>query len=427
MRFGLGLLSLLVGCEGGISAVDTDPTGETGETDAPDETAETEETATVETDDSDVVETDLVSAETTIYDIQSGVVSVGVDVRVETVVVTAVDNWGLYVSHAAGGAQSGIWVYFGAGNGSTNYSRGQLVHVSGQVNEYGDGDNTVTELVYPAIEVIGTASDPAPVVVAADVFLNDPEPYEGCLVQVNSAAVGSVEDNGDWTLAGVPIGEQFYAVDAVYPGDQFASVVGVVEFAFNEHRLAPRDSSDLQGYSSDVVRAEDLLPGELVITELMINPNDADCSPESEGEYIEIFNPGLQPVDLRGLTIRDHADTSSEVEFMTLVGPGEYVLGVNSPLANFCYADSAVEADFDFYPDLNNTGDSVSLAFGQTVVDAVDFFAWQNLPAGASLSLKSGFVSSSANDSESAWCSAPGYIEAAAGDKGTPGAENDCP
>ncbi|MBN1944226.1 MAG: lamin tail domain-containing protein, partial [Bradymonadales bacterium] len=67
------------------------------------------------------------------------------------------------------------------------------------------------------------------------------------------------------------------------------------------------------------------LQRELVITEVMANPLN-----EATGEYIELYNPGTQPIDIDGLAISDGDSTDAIVVYpsasTTLVPAGGYAL-----------------------------------------------------------------------------------------------------
>ncbi|MBT8493830.1 MAG: hypothetical protein KJO07_12275, partial [Deltaproteobacteria bacterium] len=113
---------------------------------------------------------DAAPAETvTIYDVQGEAMAVGTSVRVEDVVVTAVDTFGgrvgaIYVQEQAGGERSGVVV-----NTSTVPSGvevGSIVTVTGVKDEFAlNADmtgRTVTQIGSPTVTVTGSGTVPEP-------------------------------------------------------------------------------------------------------------------------------------------------------------------------------------------------------------------------------------------------------------------------
>ncbi len=179
------------------------------------------------------------------------------------------------------------------------------------------------------------------------------------------------------------------------------------------------DTSDWVSATTHVVPHE----GDLVVTELMIDPDAVD---DSAGEYIEIYNASADTLPLDGFEIHD-----SGGDFHTVASGGQahvaagdyFVLGINANLAT----NGGVEVDYQ-YADLalDEAPDAVVLEFLGVVVDTVTY-DWGGdfpAPAGAALSLDPGLIDALDNDSGTSWCVAttPLYEW---GDFGTPGAAND--
>ncbi|RMG19332.1 MAG: hypothetical protein D6729_05615 [Deltaproteobacteria bacterium] len=153
--------------------------------------------------------------------------------------------------------------------------------------------------------------------------------------------------------------------------------------------------------------------GDLVITEILYDP---EALPDAAGEWLEIHNPGADPLDLAGCTI---ADRVSEAPLDGVqVAPGGYVTLARSATPGFV-PDAVIGLT------LNNGGDALTLRCGGVEIDAVDYGTGFPVASGASLSLAPG-LDHVANDRPEAWCLAEHRY--GRGDRGTPGAPNPpCP
>lgn len=161
------------------------------------------------------------------------------------------------------------------------------------------------------------------------------------------------------------------------------------------------------------------LAGDLVITEIMANPNGDD----SGNEWFEIYNNTGMQVDLTGLTLVASREdlTGGGVHVMdeTILGPGEYfVLGGVLPEFVPAHVDYGYGSDLG---DLINTAGRVALQCDVVTVDEVIY-------ADMSDGLAQGFDGARApdhttNDDRANWCDAT--IEYADGNFGSPGAANE--
>jgi len=166
--------------------------------------------------------------------------------------------------------------------------------------------------------------------------------------------------------------------------------------------------------------------GELVISELM---PDSDVAGDSLGEWFELHNPSTTiTYSLDGCSFYD---SGGAVERPTgvLIAPGEYV-------------SFAISASPGFTPDYVYTSgmrlanppdpDSLTVACGITIVDAVAYLPYPTWPwgQGESLNLDPSNLDAADNDLQSSWCEGT-TVYAGSGserDRGTPGAANvDCP
>ncbi|MEO0651322.1 MAG: lamin tail domain-containing protein [Planctomycetota bacterium] len=168
--------------------------------------------------------------------------------------------------------------------------------------------------------------------------------------------------------------------------------------------------------------------GDLVVTEIMANPSFVS---DASGEWIEVYNPGSEPLDLRGWCLTDDqgqrvvlsSDTPIEVPAQSFG-----VLGNNAdPLTN-----GGVALLYDWSQNgsysLSSPADTVRLVTPDgIVVDEVVYggdSTWAN-PIGASLELAEGLLSADSNDDAAAWEVAACFIGGSGAsfntDTGTPG------
>ncbi len=153
-------------------------------------------------------------------------------------------------------------------------------------------------------------------------------------------------------------------------------------------------------------------PAELEISEIMRNPAVVG---DSVGEWIEIHNPTATDVDLDGWAIDDGASDFHTIRGSLIVGGGDYVvIGRSTDTAR----NGGATVDYSYGGSfvLGNGADSIALLDAHGL--AVDEVSWDRgatwiRPNGASMALVDG-----------GWCeSGPQF---GAGDRGTPGAANDC-
>lgn len=166
--------------------------------------------------------------------------------------------------------------------------------------------------------------------------------------------------------------------------------------------------------------------GDLVITEIMNNPNEVL---DADGEWFEIHNITALPIDLNGFTI--HHDLGGSPHMVTtsfVVAAGDYaVIGINADMAT----NGGVTVDY-VIPDLSLNNNADYLALVSPLSDVIDDLGYDQAsgldPDGASRSLDPNFIDYAANDTDVNFCEATSFISGGAGDRGTPGAPNDpCP
>jgi hypothetical protein len=167
--------------------------------------------------------------------------------------------------------------------------------------------------------------------------------------------------------------------------------------------------------------------GEIVITEILQNPR---AVPDADGEWIELWNPGVLPVDIEGWVLRDLGTDYHVIDrggHGLVVPPGGFlVLARNGdPLRN-----GGTNAGYVFSNIV--LGDDADLVVLErpdgTLVDVV---AWDGGPMfpdpdGQSMNLRPTAFDPIANDIGPSWCN--GAAPFGRGDRGTPGLPNpSCP
>ncbi|MCR9161045.1 MAG: lamin tail domain-containing protein [Nannocystaceae bacterium] len=180
-----------------------------------------------------------------------------------------------------------------------------------------------------------------------------------------------------------------------------------------------------------------LLPGDLVISELMINPDGSDQG----NEWIEIYNPTGEEIELSGALLRfrrqnGEGEKLHRIEDLT-VGAGDYiVLGDREPDALPDHVDYGYGDDLG--QGLSNSDGEVSIGCGTSAVDIASYiFGKQGpqfeAPDNASWTFDGTREPDAiSNDDVSSWCDAVSiYQPEVPGDDpipaalGTPGAPND--
>jgi len=171
-------------------------------------------------------------------------------------------------------------------------------------------------------------------------------------------------------------------------------------------------------------------PGDIIITEIMQNP---DAVPDADGEYFEVYNTTNDPINMFAWELTDTNSTAvlnnkvmGNITNNTIVPPHGYLVFVTNgdPVQN-----GGITADYDFDGSgtgLVNGAGSLTLSAAGVVIDEV---AWDDGvtfpdPTGASMELSLSHYNAVDNDDGANWCEAVSPY--GAGDKGTPGADNDC-
>jgi hypothetical protein len=140
------------------------------------------------------------------------------------------------------------------------------------------------------------------------------------------------------------------------------------------------------GVMPEATEAAPVLPGELVISEVMANPS---LVPDADGEWFELFNPTASSIDLNGLVLSDDGLDSHTITGSVIIAPGGYlVLGSNgNPASNGGYSPDYVYSTFL----LANSEDEIVISEGATEIARLNYTvgfvvsgASRELPFGAS-------------------------------------------
>jgi hypothetical protein len=160
-------------------------------------------------------------------------------------------------------------------------------------------------------------------------------------------------------------------------------------------------------------------PGDLVISEVMPNPNKVG---DEEGEWFEVTV--LRDIDANGIELGTVPGTPRNIVADAACRPrpaGSRLVFAHEADPTLNGGLPVPEETFGFT--LGNAGGTLYVGANGTTIDT---FTWTHSSDGASLSLDPGKIDASTNDDEANWCD--GVTTYGDGDHGTPGAVNDaCP
>jgi hypothetical protein len=155
----------------------------------------------------------------------------------------------------------------------------------------------------------------------------------------------------------------------------------------------------------------DLVAGNLLITEVMADPN---AVADAAGEWFEIYNNATFPININGLIIQ----TASKTMTLTIdhvMQKGDYIV-----LGNTVQGISGALYYYGSALSLVNSSGSLQLLSNTTTVIAE--MSYTSAPTGASLSLDPSKMSYLQAKDPTSWCTATTTFST--GDKGTPGLAN---
>lgn len=176
-----------------------------------------------------------------------------------------------------------------------------------------------------------------------------------------------------------------------------------------------RSTGEDQGADAadEAPRAGPTRAGELVITELMIDPK---ALPDTQGEWFELYNPSQRTLELRDCLVDDGAKSL-------------HPLAQPPQLQSHAYVTISRSAEPGFVPtttttlSLTNSADTLALVCAGIEIDRVtyDKAAGFAIKPGVSLALDPEHLDARENDQASAWCLGKGSYGA---DEGSPGQPN---
>lgn len=378
-----------------------------------------------------------------IYEIQDGTIPGGANVDVRGVVVTGVANNAIFVQEPAGGQYSGVYVYL---NAVPAVAVGDEVDILGTAAEF----NELTEIdasagVVTPTGVTGIVVMPE-VVMQADLAPMLAEPWEGVLVRIEGMplTVSALPGFSEFDVNGggaedTRIDNFLYSVLdrlGTYPdfgvGASFTAIQGPLNFNFGEFKIAPRSAADLEGYMGGPPipgePIDNLVPGDLVVTEVMFDPTCAG----DECEWIEVYNASGIDVNLFGLRIQDSALSvmnQGQVAENVLVPAGAVVVLAHGDAASWPYAVPPA-AYYGGAPGLNNGagGDLVAILNATEVLDQTATYPVFGVSDdGISWKLDPTMADAVANDDPLNWCFSTVVFDspAAIDEYGSPAAVNE--
>lgn len=378
----------------------------------------------------------------TIYEIQDGTIATGSSVDVQGVIVTAVSSTAFFAQEPGGGQYSGVYVYVNADPMLAVGDEVDIVGVTAEFNDLTEVDVTAGSVTPTGVTGVAVVPD---VVGLDELTAAAGEPWEGVFVRIEGMpleVVGlpgfsefDVSAGGDSTR----IDNFLYSVfdfPATYTnfvvGASFTAIQGPVNFTFGEYKIAPRQETDLEGYMPGPppmgTSVDDLVPGDLVITEIMFDPT---CASDN-CEFIEIYNDSGVDVSLQGLRIQDSNFSAASEGLITvdvLLPAGSYAVLGSDDAAVWPYAAPAT-AHYGPNPGFNNTGDLAAILNSTTILDQTAVYpTFDVADNGRTWKLDPTMIDAMANDVEANWCystlvfDSPGGID----EYGTPGAVNEAP
>ncbi len=167
-------------------------------------------------------------------------------------IVTATKYNGFWLEEMPGGPWCGVWVF--TDDVELEPEIGDYLSVTGEVEEYFGMTEILNVSDWEIFSSGHTVPDPC-WIWTGDLYLTkngaDAEPYEGCLVRVSGVEVTQGVNNYDEWYVDDGSGE-CQIDDGIYDygepdiGEEFAHILGVVDYSFDEFGINPRSAEDLR-------------------------------------------------------------------------------------------------------------------------------------------------------------------------------------
>jgi hypothetical protein len=198
----------------------------------------------------------LCTEDGTVVEIQDGTHPINTRVALTGVVVTAIasNSEDLWVQDAGSTADyNGVHVYRGTGASALTLAVGDVIDVTGTINEYFEETQLVVD---PKVADVSnpTGTDTPAVVTGLSVStLNDAvdgEPYEGMLTELSNVKTVVLDDTfGGFTVGidGDDLTVDNELFDFTLPTSEtcYATIRGVMAYSFDRRRLYPRSAADV--------------------------------------------------------------------------------------------------------------------------------------------------------------------------------------
>jgi len=326
-------------------------------------------------------------------------------------------------------------VYTGDGPNIDELVIGDLVDISGIAIEF-DDELTEIDASMGTVDEVGVVDPAAPdVVELAELAPDVGEPWEGVFVRIEGEPLDVTDEPGfDEFIVSLEMDSAFvdnyvYNIytDGVmdFPGfgvgASFTAIQGPLNFTFGAYKVAPRLATDFEGYTAPldpVMGIDDVIVGDLVITELMYDPNV--CS-DSFCEWVELYNASEFQIDLEGLRLQDNnLNQTGTIDISLVVDPDSYVWLGRGPSDSWGYGEMA-DAYYGPNPAYNNSSDRVVILNNNVILDETHDYT-DGAGAGISLQLDPNMIDADANDLATNWCYST--VDFGDGDLGSPGAPN---
>jgi len=154
--------------------------------------------------------------------------------------------------------------------------------------------------------------------------------------------------------------------------------------------------------NTTTLAADDLVHGDMVITEFIADAIDTNCL-DSNGEWVELYNNSGATIDTAGIALEDYQGSRTILPSV-LVPNGGYALFGKGPAASWCESEAFPDGFYasSFY--INNNGNE-NLRIktpGGTLIDEIPVFVDLGLVQG-SIALDARAIDADLNDNGNNW------------------------